>query len=121
MVDLLPVNPEIVDLLSKVKKEGLLIAAASNSLHVSIVKMLEATGLISFVDVIVGNDDVPNPKPAPDVYLQAAKLLGVPMEECTIVEDSPVGIEAAIAAFPYKICMVQDVQATATLEVEDLV
>jgi beta-phosphoglucomutase-like phosphatase (HAD superfamily) len=38
---------------------------------------------------------VQRPKPFPDIYLRAAQLLGVPIEECIVFEDSPTGIQAA--------------------------
>jgi beta-phosphoglucomutase-like phosphatase (HAD superfamily) len=41
---------------------------------------------------------VARPKPAPDVYLQAARALGIPPRHCIVFEDSPVGVESARAA-----------------------
>lgn len=59
---------------------------------------LERDGLRGLVDVIVGIDDVPRPKPAPDGLLRAAGLLGIPAGDCVYVGDSEVDAMAAQAA-----------------------
>lgn len=53
--------------------------------------------------VYSGREDVANGKPAPDLYLHAAAKLGVPIEDCAIVEDSPVGATGAVASGGYVI------------------
>lgn len=50
-----------------------------------------------FVATVCG-DEVAHAKPAPDIFLAAAKALGVPAEECLVLEDSPNGLRAARAA-----------------------
>lgn len=47
---------------------------------------------------LVTSDDIRNGKPAPDPYLRAAELLGVPARECVVVEDAPAGVRAGKAA-----------------------
>lgn len=75
---------------------GIGLAVASNSSRRLVREMLQAVGLAPvFDDRIVTRDDVPAPKPAPDVYLQAARLLRTRSEDTVAVEDSPVGIIAA--------------------------
>lgn len=75
------------------------IAVASNSSHRRVRTSLELAGLLPHFDGrIVGADDVRNGKPAPDVYLEAARLLGVAPANCVAVEDSPTGVRAARAA-----------------------
>lgn len=59
---------------------------------------LERDGLRALVDVIVGADDVPQPKPAPDGLLQAAGSLGIPTRDCVFVGDSEVDAMAARVA-----------------------
>ena len=59
---------------------------------------LERDGLRAFVEVIVGADDVPRPKPAPDGLLRAAGSLGIPAGDCVFVGDSEVDARAAQAA-----------------------
>ena len=59
---------------------------------------LERDGLRAFVEVIVGADDVPRPKPAPDGLLRAVDSLGIPAGDCVFVGDSEVDAQAARAA-----------------------
>ena len=59
---------------------------------------LERDGLGAFVEVVVGSDDVPRPKPAPDGLLRAASSLGIPTCDCVFVGDSEVDAMAARAA-----------------------
>ena len=59
---------------------------------------LERDGLRALVEVIVGADDVPRPKPAPDGLLRAAGSLGIPAGDCVFVGDSEVDARAAQAA-----------------------
>ena len=44
------------------------------------------------------SDDVPRGKPAPDLFLHAAAAMGAATDRCVVIEDSPLGIEAATAA-----------------------
>lgn len=60
--------------------------------------VLEGTGLRRFFQVVVDGHQVEHPKPAPDVYLRAAELLGVAPADCVVFEDSQTGIRAARAA-----------------------
>lgn len=74
-------------------------AVASNSRCERVRAALSATGLLGYFSPrIVTADLVPRPKPAPDVYLAAAGLLGLPAENCLAIEDSPSGVRAARAA-----------------------
>ena len=60
--------------------------------------MLEHYGLQRFFDIAVNGLEVTRPKPFPDVYLEAARRLKRQPAECIVFEDSPTGLEAAIAA-----------------------
>ncbi|WP_294981182.1 HAD family phosphatase [uncultured Microbacterium sp.] len=72
---------------------------ASNSGHARIRKSLHATGLLSHFDGrIFSAEDVERGKPEPDVYLWAAKRMGVAPADCVVVEDSVFGVRAARAA-----------------------
>jgi HAD superfamily hydrolase (TIGR01509 family) len=57
--------------------------------------MLRALGLDSLFDTFVGAEDVTHGKPAPDVFLAAARAAGADPSRCIVVEDAAVGIEAA--------------------------
>ncbi len=72
------------------------LASSSNRELIDLV--LELSGLARFFQVTVSSEEVQHGKPAPDVYLEAARGLGVPPENCAAVEDSRNGIRAAKAA-----------------------
>jgi len=80
------------------KKAGLRLGVATNSIRESSVAMLGYAGLLNQLDVLVTNEDVVNPKPSPDVYSLAAERLGVQPSECLVVEDHDLGITAAESA-----------------------
>jgi len=67
----------------------------TNSIRQTALLMLEKTGQQSFMDYIISNEDVNNPKPDPEGYIKAIQYLKLQPNECLIVEDSPKGIEAA--------------------------
>jgi HAD superfamily hydrolase (TIGR01509 family) len=72
---------------------------ASNSASSKIHNMLTYAGLIDyFEDNIFSASDVAKPKPAPDVYLKAAASFGVSPAHCLVIEDTPIGVQAAVAA-----------------------
>ena len=60
--------------------------------------LLEGLGIFDWFQAIVTSDDVKNHKPAPDTFLKAAALLGVPPEDCRAFEDTDLGMEAIRAA-----------------------
>jgi beta-phosphoglucomutase family hydrolase len=60
--------------------------------------ILEMCGLAHFFDAVVGADQVPHPKPAPDTFTRCAELLGVSSSSCVVFEDSALGLEAAASA-----------------------
>ena len=60
--------------------------------------LLERLGVADWFQAIVTSDDVRNHKPAPDTFLKAAALLGVPPEDCRAFEDTDLGMEAIRAA-----------------------
>lgn len=60
--------------------------------------VLKQCGLDVYIDVVVGADQVKNPKPAPDTFLRCAELLGVCATQCVVFEDSSLGLQAAAQA-----------------------
>ncbi len=75
------------------------LAVASNSHLAGIVHSLQRCELTERIDSgIFSAEQVPRPKPAPDVYLLAAKTNGVAPERCLVVEDSTTGVTAALTA-----------------------
>jgi beta-phosphoglucomutase-like phosphatase (HAD superfamily) len=73
-------------------------AVASNNQRANIEATLRAVGMDTVFAEIVSGQDVPNGKPAPDIFLEAAKRLGVAPADCIVFEDSREGVEAAEAA-----------------------
>ena len=74
------------------------VAVASSAHAAVIAAALDATGLTDVFEVVVSSDEVAHGKPAPDVYLEAARRLGVDPGACLVVEDSKNGVAAARAA-----------------------
>jgi len=61
-------------------------------------KTLQIVGVSDWFDEVITADDVVHGKPAPDIYLEAARRLGVSPMKCLALEDAPAGIESARAA-----------------------
>lgn len=75
------------------------IACASGADRFKVEMMLTQVGLMPFFDGrVFSGHEMPRSKPAPDVYLAAAAHLGVPGAQCLVVEDTPVGVTAGVAA-----------------------
>lgn len=74
------------------------VAVASSAHRAVIDAALIATGLHDLFAVVVSSDEVAHGKPAPDVYLEAARRLGVPATACLVIEDSYNGVLAGKAA-----------------------
>ena len=70
-------------------------AVASGGPASAVIASLEATGLLPLFDTVVTIEDVARPKPAPDLFLEAARRLEIEPSLCVVFEDSPQGIEAA--------------------------
>ena len=98
-------------LMRHLKDRGYMLACCSNSMKETLHLMLKSAHLFDHFDLIMGNDEVENPKPHPEIYLTAFKRLGVEASDCIIVEDSPHGIESARAsgATVYTVRNVSDV------------
>ena len=87
--------PGARELLTALKTSGIPRAIASSTSRANLESIFASTGLGEFFDAVVSAEDVTNGKPAPDVFLKAASLLGVPPERCVVFEDALFGIEAA--------------------------
>jgi HAD superfamily hydrolase (TIGR01509 family) len=88
-------------------------AVGSSSVHAWVDRILTSLRVREHFPVIVGGDDVQHGKPAPDIFLRCADLLGVPPDRCAVIEDSANGVRAARAAGMTAIGM--RTAATATL------
>lgn len=88
--------PGVPDALARI---GMPDCVASSGTHERIRLALTTTGLLGrFEGRIFSAQDVARGKPAPDLFLHAARTLGVAPTRCAVVEDSPLGVEAANAA-----------------------
>lgn len=91
--------PDAVALLDDLADAGVQVAVASSSATPRLRRALEVTGVgTQRFSAVVAGDQVEHGKPAPDIYLRAADLLGVHPGECWAVEDSPPGLASARAA-----------------------
>ncbi|KIC10795.1 hypothetical protein RA19_10420 [Leisingera sp. ANG-M1] len=89
----------VQEVLQALVQSGIPFCAASNGLRDKIEFTLSHTGLLPFFENrFYSAYDVGRSKPAPDVFLFAAELHGIPPARCTVIEDSPSGLEAAQAA-----------------------
>ncbi|WP_328915347.1 MULTISPECIES: HAD family hydrolase [unclassified Streptomyces] len=86
--------------LEKLAASGVPYCLASSGNHDRIRVALRTTGLYDRFDEsrIFSSQDVGRGKPAPDLFLHAARTMGVAPERCAVVEDSPLGVQAARAA-----------------------
>jgi len=89
---------EKVELVKHLKQKGIKVACYTNSIRETAELMLRKTGVLGYIDLLITNQDVTNPKPNPEGYLTCMEKMQVNASECLIVEDSPKGVEAAIAS-----------------------
>jgi len=94
----IPVKTGFFVLLQRILELNLPFCLATNSRLQDAIQSLNWAGLSNTFSMIISRDDVVNPKPAPDVFLKAADALNLPSRDCLVLEDSPVGIVAAVAA-----------------------
>jgi HAD superfamily hydrolase (TIGR01509 family) len=90
--------PGVRELLAVLRERGVPIAVASSSLPSWIEALLGGLGLADAFEALVSATMVASPKPAPDIYVEAAKRLGKPPERCIAIEDTPTGLASAKAA-----------------------
>ncbi|HEY3838429.1 MAG TPA: HAD family phosphatase [Bryobacteraceae bacterium] len=80
------------------RHQSLPMAVASNAEQENVSFVLQTAGLARFFRAVVDGHQVSNPKPAPDVFLKAAELLGAKPRDCVVFEDSYSGVQAGLAA-----------------------
>ena len=91
-------KPGIFELLDYMEAHGIAAAITSSSPMDAIRKHLAAVNLLHRFQKLCSGHDIPNTKPAPDIYLLGAKELGLDPAECLALEDSPTGILSAYRA-----------------------
>ncbi|SRR6266498_3592336 len=102
-LDLIPSRlkafPGAVELVQSCRRVNLVVAVASSADAIKVHANLDKIGLpMKFWDAVITAEDVTNKKPAPDIFLSAARKLGMNPLECVVVEDAINGIQAARAA-----------------------
>jgi HAD superfamily hydrolase (TIGR01509 family) len=98
----------------ELRARGVAVAVASSSARDRLQRTLSRAGLLDAFDAVVAGDEVARGKPAPDMFLLAAERLGVAPEACIVVEDSPAGVQAGLAAgmVTLAVCRVPGTEAT---------
>ena len=90
--------PGLYELLNEIDRRELRTAVASSGARPYVNAVLQAVGLTGCFRAIVTGDDVVNGKPAPDVFLAAARAVQTDPQYCLVLEDAPAGVQAAKAA-----------------------
>lgn len=93
----LPLLPGAVDVVRRLHRRWLLALASSANREI-IDLALDVAGLTHEFDATISSEEVEHGKPAPDVYLEAARRLGVAADRCVAIEDSSNGLRSAAAA-----------------------
>ena len=84
----------LLDLLNHLRAIGIPMAVGTSSRRKPALWKLEKAGISAYFSLVVGGDDVRYSKPAPDIFIEAARKLGFPPGECVGFEDSPAGLKA---------------------------
>ena len=88
----------LVGFIRDLKKHGMKLAVGSSGNTDNVNFVLEHLGIEDCFDAVANGDMITRGKPDPEVFLLAARLLGLPASECVVIEDSFAGIDAARAA-----------------------
>lgn len=88
----------VIELLDKLKRTNLRMAVASSSAPQFIEAVLTKLKLINYFEFSLSGENVPQGKPAPDIFLKAAELLQLQASQCVVIEDSMHGVSAAKSA-----------------------
>ena len=94
----IPVKKGVKDIFEYIRNNGLKCAVATSTRRESAEKTLHEIGVWDYLDAVVYGDEVEHGKPEPDIFLRAAKAIGVNPSEVVVVEDSINGIKAGYAA-----------------------
>ena len=103
----IPLLPYVAETLDYLKGRGYRLALATSTRRSTATRQLKAVGIFDIFEAWTFGDEIEHSKPAPDIYLKAARELGVEPKFCAGVEDSPNGIRSVRAA-GFKAIMVPD-------------
>jgi HAD superfamily hydrolase (TIGR01509 family) len=101
--------PGVMPLLKRLRDHGYRLALASSGDRVKVAFGMQALKLNGTFEAIVSGDHVSHSKPDPEIYVTAARRLGVSPIECVAIEDAPAGVEAAKRAGMYCIAVTNSV------------
>ncbi len=87
-----------IQYIQQLKKQGLPIVIGTAAPPENVDFFIDSLGIREFFTGAIHEDDVKKGKPSPEVFLKAAKLINIPIEECVVFEDSPTGAEASAHA-----------------------
>ena len=107
---LVAVKPGVRELLTYLREHGIKTAVASSTSSPAVNREIKAAGLYEYFDEIVCGDMIEHSKPAPDIWIEAMRRLGVKAEESMAVEDSFNGVKSAKAAGIYTVMVPDMVQ-----------
>jgi len=90
--------PEMKKLVERLAEEGYKLAIASGSSPEVIEELTEIVGVRKYFERLVSSEEVLHGKPAPDIFIEAARRLGIKTSEAIVLEDTQYGVEAAVRA-----------------------
>jgi HAD superfamily hydrolase (TIGR01509 family) len=94
----IPLKPGLLELVDHLEQTGVSLAVATSTVRAKATRLLTETHLLPRFDALVCGDEVEHGKPAPDLFLKAAQMLGAAPSDCIVLEDSEPGARAAVAA-----------------------
>jgi len=97
-LDQIPLVENVLDLMASLRNIGCKLALASSNNEKAVEAVKNKFGLAKYIEVFINGTAVSKGKPHPEIFLTAAKLLGLKPEDCLVIEDSRNGVQAAKAA-----------------------
>lgn len=94
-IDEVKIRSGFFELHRALSKEDIIMALATSNDWWMVEDLLKDTGLHKYFETVVTGEEVVQKKPAPDIFIETARKLGVDLSECVVIEDSRAGIEAA--------------------------
>jgi beta-phosphoglucomutase family hydrolase len=94
----MPIAPGLIELLDALKHKGIQVSVGSSAPPENVNLVLDVAKIRHYFTAVVDGSQVKHGKPAPDVFLKAADLMKIPPARCSVIEDAPAGIKAAVAA-----------------------
>ena len=90
--------PGVVELVHRLHEAGVLLAVGSSGPRANVEMVVRLLGIETCFQALASGDEVSHGKPHPEIFINAARRIGLPNARCVVLEDAPQGVEAAIAA-----------------------